>query len=288
MANCVRMFPNLTKSNLPLGRLFLRTFSSENYKTLKAEKVGRSNCVYLIRLNRPHALNALCQSLLTELTDCLESADGDPSTAAIVLTGSERAFAAGADIKEMQHMDIQSCYKRGLLAGWNVVSRTRKPIIAAVNGYALGGGCELAMMCDVIFAGTGAKFGQPEISLGTIPGMGGSQRLPRAVGKSIAMEMCLSGEMIDATRALEFGLVSRVCDPDCVVSEAIRLGERIAKKSKLIVSLCKEAVNSAYELSQQEGLRCERELFFTTFGTEDNSEGIKAHLEKRKPRFKDC
>ncbi|KAI6657478.1 Enoyl-CoA hydratase, mitochondrial-like isoform X1 [Oopsacas minuta] len=283
----LRIFPNILSSNTPLNQLFLRTLTSENYKSLKVEKVGRNNCVHLIQLNRPHTLNALCDSLLSELTKSLQSADIDNSTAAIVLTGNDRAFAVGADIREMQHMNLQSCYNRELLVEWSIVRSIRKPIIAAVNGYALGGGCELAMMCDVIYAGTCAKFGQPEINLGTIPGMGGSQRLPRVVGKSLAMEMCLSGGPIDATQALSFGLVSKVCEPDCVVQEAIKLAERIAKKSKLMVSLCKEAVSSAYELNLQEGLNCERNLFYTTFATKDNTEGINAHLSKRKPKFID-
>ena len=241
----------------------------------------------LIQLNRPDALNALSASLLAELLQALLSADRDGSVAAIVLTGSDRAFAAGADIREMQSMSLQNCCRREALSGWSAVSRVRKPIIAAVNGLALGGGCELAMMCDVVYAGESALFGQPEIKLGTIPGMGGSQRMPRVVGKSLAMEACLTGVTIDAKQALNFGLVSKVCEPDCVVSEAVKLGERIAKKSKLIVSLCKEAISSAYELSLQEGLRCERKLFLATFGTEDRREGISAFFEKRKPRFRD-
>ena len=220
MSRFVRIFPNIC----PLTNfILLRSFTSGNYKNIKVERCGKNSCVHLIRLNRPDALNALCDSLLVELLQSLQSADRDNSVAAIVLTGSGRAFAAGADIGEMQPMSLQACYKREMLAGWSAVSRVRKPLIAAVNGLALGGGCELAMMCDVIYAGERAVFGQPEIKLGTTPGMGGSQRMPRAVGKSLAMEMCLSGVPIDAKQALNFGLVSKVCESESLVSEAVKL-----------------------------------------------------------------
>ncbi|KAI6646428.1 hypothetical protein LOD99_12550 [Oopsacas minuta] len=261
----------------------LRYFSS--YEYIKVEKKGKNGCVQLIQLNRPKALNALCNALLMELGDSLRAGEADESVAAFVLTGSERSFAAGADIKEMQDMTLQGCIKNQFLSNWDVLAKVRKPVIAAVNGYALGGGCEIAMMCDIIFAGEKAKFGQPEINLGTIPGAGGTQRLIRAVGKSLAMEMCLSGLPIDAKKALSFGLVSRVCPPDKLVDEAIQLGEKIAQQSKLIVSICKDAVNSSYELGLQEGLKCEKRLFYTTFGTEDRREGMTAFVEKRAPKF---
>ena len=284
MIRFVRILPNIS---LLTNCVLLRGFTSGSYKNIRVEKCGKNSCVHLIKLNRPDALNALSHSLLEELVHSLQSADREDSIAAIVLTGSDRAFAAGADITEMQPLTLQDCYKRELLSGWRELGRVRKPLIAAVNGLALGGGCELALMCDVIYAGERAVFGQPEVKLGTIPGMGGSQRIPRAVGKSLAMELCLSGIPIDAKQALNFGLVSKVCEPESVVREAVRLGERIANKSKLIVSLCKEAVNSAYESSLQEGLRCERRLFLATFGTEDRKEGMDAFFEKRKPKFKD-
>ena len=287
MLNKIRLFHFASNLRyIPQPFVSLKAFASEVYRYIKVEKRGKNNCVQLIQLNRPEALNALCDALLVELEKSLKCAESDDSIAAIVLTGNERAFAAGVDIREMQGLGVQTCYRRDFLTNWNIVSRIRKPVVAAVNGFALGGGCELAMMCDVIYVGQKAKFGQPEINLGTIPGMGGSQRLPRTVGKSLSMEMCLSGAPIDAETALNSGLVSKVCDEENVVSEAVKLGERIAKKSKLVVSLCKDAVNSAYELGLGEGIACERGLFYATFGTGDRKEGMAAFFEKRKPRFK--
>lgn len=204
---------------------------------------------------------------MTELASALEAFEADENIAAIVLTGNEKAFAAGADIKEMQPNTYSTCIMKNFLNDWTRVAQCQKPTIAAVNGYALGGGCELAMMCDIIYAGDKAKFGQPEIALGTIPGAGGTQRLTRVIGKSKAMELCLTGNMIDANEAEKIGLVSKVLPADQLVATAIKLGEKIGTHSPLIVRLCKEAVNTAYETTLHEGLKFERRTFHATFST---------------------
>ncbi|XP_064079730.1 enoyl-CoA hydratase, mitochondrial-like [Macrobrachium nipponense] len=265
-----------------------RLMSKEStYEHILVDKKGDGGCVGLVTLNRPKALNALCDPLMIELNDALKTLDADPSVAAVVITGSEKAFAAGADIKQMENIEYVDCVKSNFLAHWDGVTRIRKPIIAAVNGYALGGGCEVAMMCDIILAGEKAKFGQPEIIIGTIPGAGGSQRLAKAIGKSRAMQMCLTGDMITAQQANDWGLVSSVHPPDQLVSEAIKIGEKIATHSKVIVGMCKEAVNKSYELSLSEGLNYEKKLFHSTFATSDRAEGMKAFVQKRKPEFTD-
>lgn len=253
---------------------------------LKTEVTGEKKNVGLITLDRPKALNALCNGLMKELSETIGKYESDSSISAIVITGSEKAFAAGADIKEMQPNTYAKCIMGNFLSDWTRVAHCQKPIIAAVNGYALGGGCELAMMCDIIYAGEKAKFGQPEIALGTIPGAGGTQRLTRVVGKSKAMEMCLTGNMISAEEAEKMGLVSKVLPADKLVSEAIKLGEKIGTHSQLIVQLCKESVNTAYETTLQEGLKYERRTFHATFSTADRKEGMTAFAEKRKPDFK--
>ncbi|XP_044126339.1 enoyl-CoA hydratase, mitochondrial-like [Bufo gargarizans] len=258
-----------------------------SYQYILVEHRGQSQSIGFIQLNRPKALNALCDGLMTEIRQALDSFEEDPQIGAVVITGSEKAFAAGADIKEMQNRTFQECYGGSFLSQWNRVSTMKKPVIAAVNGYALGGGCELAMMCDIIYAGEKAQFGQPEILLGTIPGAGGTQRLTRAVGKSLAMEMILTGDRINAQEAKEAGLVSKVYPVDRVVDEAILCGEKIAQNSKLIVSMAKEAVNGAFELSLAEGNRLEKRLFHSTFATDDRKEGMGAFVEKRKANFKD-
>lgn len=247
--------------------LFVHFPLIESYDFIKTEYVGEKKNVALITLNRPKALNALCNGLMTELSTALDAYEKDDQVGVIVLTGSEKAFAAGADIKEMQNNTYSKCIRGNFLNDWSRVARCQKPIIAAVNGYALGGGCELAMMCDIIYAGDKAKFGQPEIALGTVPGAGGTQRLTRVVGKSKAMEICLTGNMIDAQEAQQTGLVSKVFPADQLVTEAIKLGEKISTHSPLIVQLCKEAVNTAYETTLQEGLKFEKRTFHATFST---------------------
>ena len=250
--------------------------------------VKREGAVGVVTLNRPKALNALNAELLEELVAALESMDADPAVRAIVITGSERAFAAGADIKEMAQKSYMDVFKDDFLADpAERIAAIRKPVIAAVAGYALGGGCELAMMCDFIFAADTAKFGQPEITLGVIPGMGGSQRLARFVGKSKAMDMCLTGRTMDAAEAERSGLVSRVVPAADLLAEAMKAAAKIAEQSLPILMMAKEAVNRAYETTLAEGIRLERRLFHSTFATEDQKEGMAAFVEKRKPEFKD-
>lgn len=254
-----------------------------SYETLIVETRG---AVGLITLNRPQALNALNSTVLKELLQAYAAFEDDDAIGAVVLTGSERAFAAGADIKEMQPLDFADVYGRNFLGGWDDVARVRKPVIAAVSGFALGGGCELAMICDFIIASETAKFGQPEITLGVIPGMGGSQRLTRAVGKAKAMDMVLTGRMMDAAEAERAGLVSRVVAPDRLLDEALEAAAKIASLSRPSVLMAKEAVNRALETTLEEGLRFERRLFHSLFGTADQKEGMTAFIEKRKPVFK--
>lgn len=256
---------------------------SKAYQFITVEKKGR---VGVITLNRPKALNALCDALVAELNSQLHAFDNDPSIGAIVLTGSEKAFAAGADIKEMSSKSYMEAYKGDMLSSWNDrVAKVRTPLIGAVNGYALGGGCELAMMCDILIAGEKAKFGQPEINIGTIPGCGGTQRLTRAIGKSKAMEMILTGDMMSAADMEKAGLVSRVVSPDKLIDTAVEIGTKIAAQSQPIARMAKEAVNAAYENSLSQGVIFERRLFHSTFATKDQKEGMTAFVEKRKPNW---
>jgi len=249
--------------------------------------VEKRGAVGLITLNRPDALNALCAGLIEELAGALDDMEADEAIGCIVLTGSEKAFAAGADIKEMQAKSYMDMYLSDFITkGWERVTVCRKPIIAAVAGYALGGGCEMAMMCDFILAADTAKFGQPEITIGTIPGSGGTQRLTRFVGKSKAMEMILTGRMMDADEAERSGLVSRVVPAANLVQEAVATAVKVAGMSRPATMLAKEAVNRAYETSLAEGVRFERRLFHSTFATEDQKEGMAAFSEKRKPVFR--
>ena len=248
--------------------------------------VDKRGAVGLITLNRPKALNALNAALVADVAAALDAFEDDAEIGAVVITGSEKAFAAGADIKEMQSKSYMDVYLEDFITkGWERVTRCRKPVIAAVSGYALGGGCELAMMCDFILAADNAKFGQPEINLGTIPGAGGTQRLTRFVGKSKAMEMVLTGRMMDAAEAERSGLVSRIVPAADLIDEAMKTAEAIAAKSRPSVMIAKEAVNRAYETTLAEGVRFERRLFHSTFATEDQKEGMAAFAEKRQPRF---
>jgi enoyl-CoA hydratase len=249
---------------------------------IQVETHGR---VGLIRLNRPQALNALCDELMEELGAQLLAFDADAAIAAIVLTGSEKAFAAGADIKQMQARTYPTVLFDDFIGRWETILRVRKPVIAAVAGFALGGGCELAMMCDIIIAADTAKFGQPEINLGVMPGAGGTQRLTRAVGKSKAMDLILTARMMDAAEAERSNLVSRVVPAADLIAEALKIGEKIASLSAVSVVLAKQAVNRAFETTLTEGVRAERSLFLSLFGTPDQREGMAAFVEKRKPRF---
>lgn len=253
------------------------------YETIICETKGK---IGLIRINRPKALNALNTTVMQEITSALETFDADAKIGATVITGSEKAFAAGADIKEMQPLSYAEAYAADFFAGWEKLARTRKPVIAAVSGYALGGGCELAMMCDFIIAAESAKFGQPEITLGVIPGMGGSQRLARAVGKAKAMDMCLTGRMMDAAEAESSGLVSRVVPDNELLEEALKAADKIAEFSMPAVMMAKEAINRADEMTLAEGLRFERRLFHSLFAMDDQKEGMSAFVEKRTASFK--
>jgi enoyl-CoA hydratase len=253
------------------------------YANILVETHGR---VGLIRLNRPDALNALNAALIEDLNQALAGFEADPAIGALVLTGSEKAFAAGADIKEMQEKSFADVFLGDFVSRWENLTRTRKPVIAAVAGFALGGGCELAMMCDFILAADTAKFGQPEIKLGIIPGSGGTQRLPRFVGKSKAMEMVLSGRLMDAAEAERAGLVSRIVPAADLVAEALKVAQVIAGFSASAVYAAKESVNRAFETSLAEGVRFERRSFHALFATEDQKEGMRAFTEKRAPKFK--
>jgi len=253
-----------------------------SYENILVETRGR---VGLIRLNRPQALNALNRALLRELGEAVDAFDADDNIGCMVITGSDKAFAAGADIKEMADKTFIEAFLGNLVATWDRVAHVRKPVIAAVAGFALGGGCELALECDVIIAADNAKFGQPEIKLGIIPGIGGTQRLPRAVGKSKAMDLILTGRMMDAQEAERSGLVARIVPLPSLLEEALKVAETIASMSLPSVLAAKEAVNRAYEMSLAEGVRFERRLFHSLFATADQKEGMSAFIQKRPAKF---
>ncbi|WP_066733915.1 enoyl-CoA hydratase [Cupriavidus sp. D384] len=255
-----------------------------SYENILVETRGR---VGLVTLNRPKALNALNDALMDELGAALTAFDADEAIGCIVITGSERAFAAGADIGMMAKYSYMDVYKGDYITrNWETIRRIRKPVIAAVGGYALGGGCELAMMCDIVIAADSARFGQPEVKLGTMPGAGGTQRLPRAVSKAKAMDLCLTARMMDAAEAERAGLVSRVVAADKLVDEAVSAAETIASYSLPVVMMIKESINAAYETTLNEGVHFERRLFHSTFATGDQKEGMAAFVEKRAPNFK--
>ncbi len=253
------------------------------YEHILAETRGR---VGVVTFNRPKALNALNQALLAELIAALEAFDADPAIGCMLLTGSDKAFAAGADIKEMQNRSYPGTYLEDFFSSADRIGRLRKPLIAAVAGYALGGGCELAMMCDLVIAADNAQFGQPEIKLGVMPGIGGTQRLPRIVGKAKAMDLCLTGRMMGVEEAERSGLVARVVPAAKLMEEALKIADTIASMSRPIVMMAKESINRAYEISLAEGVRFERRLFHSMFATADQKEGMAAFVEKRTPDFK--
>jgi enoyl-CoA hydratase len=253
-----------------------------SFETILTETRGR---VGLITINRPQALNALNSTVISEINTALDTYERDPGIGCIVITGSEKAFAAGADIKEMSELSFPQTYLDDFITAWDRVAGRRKPIIAAVAGFALGGGCELAMMCDFIIAGDNAKFGQPEIKLGVLPGAGGTQRLTRFVGKAKAMEMCLTGRMMDAQEAERAGLVSRVVPAADLLEDAMKTAATIASMSLPVAMMVKESVNRSYETTMAEGIRFERRVFHAVFATADQTEGMQAFVEKRKPDF---
>src|SRR5690349_7815060 len=252
------------------------------YSNIMVETKGK---VGLATLNRPNALNALNGALIAELSQALDAFEADESIGCIVITGSDKAFAAGADIKEMQSKSYMSAFKEDFISKWDRVARARKPVVAAVAGFALGGGCEVAMMCDIVIAADNAKFGQPEITIGVVPGAGGTQRLPRAIGKAKAMDMVLTNRWINAQQAEAWGLISRVVPADKLMEEAFSVAAQINGFGQISVMAAKEAVNRAFESSLSDGLWYERRLFHAMFGTADQREGMAAFLEKRAPKF---
>jgi len=254
-----------------------------DYETVIAERQG---AVGIVRLNRPKALNALSRQLIAELNAALDGFEADAAIGAVVVTGSDKAFAAGADIREMQPLTYVGVYQDDFVAEWERLSRLAKPTVAAVAGFALGGGCELALMCDIVIAAETARFGQPEITLGLIPGAGGTQRLARSVGKAKTMDMVLTGRLIDAAEAERIGLVSRVVPAEALMETALEAATRIAGLSRPAVLMAKEAVNRAFETPLSEGIRTERRLFQSLFATEDAREGMAAFVEKRPPAFR--
>jgi enoyl-CoA hydratase len=260
--------------------------TEKNYENILVDKSYQGNdCIALVQLNRPKVLNALSTQLMNELADALISLDDNPSVRVIILTGGQRAFAAGADIAQMEKATPIDQIADNRFRSWQMLGLVKKPIIAAVDGFALGGGCELAMSCDIILASERAQFGQPEIKIGTTPGAGGTQRLTRAIGKSKAMMMCLTGEMISAAQAESWGLVAKVVPGETLMDEAYELAQIIANRAPVAVKLCKESVNKAFEMTLTDAMDFERRNFYLTFSSKDQKEGMKAFMEKRKPEY---
>ena len=256
-----------------------------NYKYIIVEI--KENKIGLITLNRPDSNNALSSALISEVSNAIRKFEEDKNIAAVVLTGGNKVFAAGADIKELVKLDFASAYNNDFISKeWQALENHKKPIIAAVAGFALGGGCELSLLCDITICDTSAKFGQPEVKIGTMPGIGGTQRLTRAIGKSKAMMMCLTGDMLNAQEALSYGLVAKVSAESELINDALEIASKITSMSEPIVRLIKESVNNAYESSLQVGLENERKSFYSTFSLEDKKEGMNAFLEKRAPEYK--
>ncbi|HVX23379.1 MAG TPA: enoyl-CoA hydratase [Acidimicrobiales bacterium] len=269
-------------SNSPVNDGPVSDGGTAEYATIEVERRDR---VAIITLNRPEALNALNLQLMQEVTDAAAALDRDPDVGCILITGSAKAFAAGADIKEMQPRTYQEMYEADWFSTWDDLARVRTPLVAAVSGYALGGGCELAMLCDTIIASDTARFGQPEVKLGVLPGIGGTQRLTRLVGKAKAMDLCLTGRMMDAEEAERSGLVSRVVPADELLDRALEVATTIASMSKPVTRLIAESIDRAYETTLAEGVRFERRIFHAVFATEDQKEGMAAFVEKRPPTF---
>lgn len=265
-----------------------RTYINGSYKNILVSEIENAGCLntILIRINRPDAMNALNIELMGEIASVLTAADKDDKAGCSVITGSDKAFAAGADIKEMADANSAEIYEREMFASWDVIRKVKKPVIAAVSGYALGGGCELAMLCDMIAASESAKFGQPEVNLGVIPGAGGTQRLTRAVGKARAMEIILTGRIVSAYEMFEAGLLTKVSPDDKYLDDAMSLAKAICGKPTLAVQLAKESILKAFDTTIESGIEFERKNFYFLFSTEDKKEGMKAFVEKRKPEWK--
>ncbi|XP_012262768.1 probable enoyl-CoA hydratase, mitochondrial [Athalia rosae] len=277
--------PKLTRNLAQISSLKFYSSQMPKYEFVKTEKVGENQNIAVITLDRMKGLNLLNNTVINEVNDAVFKFDKDDSVSVLILTGSEKAFAAGADVKDMQVMDYSQAVKEEFLESWTAISKTRKPLIGAVNGYALGGGCELALMCDIIYAGEKAQFAQPEITIGTMPGAGGTQRLTRNMGLSKAMEMVLTGNYMNAVEAEKAGLVSKIFPPDQLLAETIKLAEKIASHSPLIISMAKKSVHIAYETTLKQGLQFERTSFYGTFATADRKEGMTAFVEKRAPKY---
>ncbi|GAB5356376.1 hypothetical protein AAMO2058_000285100 [Amorphochlora amoebiformis] len=280
-----RLVRHLSPPGVPLGKIRVLRRNVKKTNDVKLVQLRREGRVGVLTLNRPNALNALSDALIEALVEGISNLEADTSISVIVITGSGKAFAAGADIREMKDKDFHKAFRDDHIKAWEAVASCKLPIIAAVNGYALGGGCEIAMMCDIVYASEKAKFGQPEITLGTIPGAGGTQRLTRIVGKSKAMEMILSGGMIRAHEAFKLGLVSKVTKAEDLMPQALKLAKKIGEMSRPVLMIAKQAILSSFNNTLDQGVKAERHFFASTFALKDRAEGMKAFVQKRKPIF---